>query len=89
MACHSPPQGRAAAPAAEFVLNELMKVPAYAELSKEDREAIAVAVAHIGVRFYLEGYNGGRRLEGMAYRQWFKGCWVGSRWPGSLATEPQ
>ncbi len=69
---------RKTAAAAEFVLSELMKVTAFAELSKEDRGAIAVAVAHISAKFYLDGYDRDRRWEGMAYRRWFKGCWVGS-----------
>ncbi len=68
----------------EFVLNELMKTAAYAKLSEEDRGAIAVAVAYISAKFYLDGCNRDRRGEGVAHRHWFKGCWVGSEWPGSF-----
>lgn len=74
---------RKSAAAAEFVLNELMKVTAFADLSDEDRGAIAVAVAHIGVKFYLDGYNRDHRCEDVVFRRWFKGCWVGPGRPGS------
>jgi hypothetical protein len=83
LTCFDLPEDRKPAAAAEFVLNELMKVTAYAELSEEDRVAIAVAVAHISGKFYLDGCNRDRRREGMAHRRWFKGCWVGSGWPDS------
>lgn len=62
--------------AADFVLNELMKVRAYLGLSEEDRGEVAVAVAHIGYTFYLEGYNRHRRC-GQPAGHWFKGCWLG------------
>ena len=74
-------RGRAAA---EFVQNELMKITAYAKLSEEDRGAIAVAVAHISAKFYLDGHNRDRNRESMAQRRWFRGCWMGSEWPGSF-----
>jgi hypothetical protein len=67
-----------------FVMNELMKITAYAELSEEDRGAIAVAVAYISAKFYLDGCNRVRPSEGVAHRYWFKGCWMGSDWPGSF-----
>ncbi len=63
--------------ATEFVQNELMEITAYAKLSEEDRGAIAVAVAHISAKFYLDGHNRDRRCESMTYRRWFKGCWMG------------
>jgi hypothetical protein len=68
----------------DFVLNELMKITAYAELSEEDRGAIAVAVAYISAKFYLDGCNRRGRSEGVAHRYWFKGCWMGSDWLGSF-----
>jgi hypothetical protein len=71
-----PDDGKAAA-ATEFVLNELMKVPAYAELLEDRRGTIAIAVAHISAKFYLDGYNLVRRREDTAHRRWVKGCWVG------------
>lgn len=75
-------ENRKSAAAAEFALNEFMKVTAYAKLSEEDRGAIAVAVAHIGVKFYLDSYGRDRRCEGVAFYRWLKGCWVGPAWPG-------
>lgn len=72
------PEDRRNAAAAEFVLTELMKVPAFAALSKEDRGAIGVAAAHISVKFYLDGYNRDPRSESLPCRRWFKGCWLGS-----------
>ena len=68
----------AAAPA-EFLRKELSKVAAYSALSKEDREAIALAVERISAKSYSAGYNHGRAGQGMTNGRWFKGCWVGSR----------
>ena len=82
MSCFDRPDDRRAA-ATEFVFSELMKVRAYAELSEEDRVAIALAVAHISAKFYLDGCNRGRPGEGAGHRRWFKGCWVGSGWRDS------
>jgi len=64
-------------------VNELMKVAAYALLPEEDRASVAVAVAHIGAKFYFDGYNRRRGREDINYSgNWFRGCWVGPRIAG-------
>ena len=61
----------------EFARNELLNVAAYVALSKDDRDAIALAVELISAKSYSAGYNDGRAGECMAHGRWFKGCWVG------------
>ena len=74
----APSLNRAGPAAAHFVLTELQKVGAYANLSEEDRGSIAVAVAHISAKFYLDGCGRPGRCDNADYRgSWFRGCWVG------------
>lgn len=53
------PADLAAEAAAEFVSGELMKIAAYAALSEDAQEAIALAVDEIGSKFYGDGYSQG------------------------------
>ena len=74
----NPPAESAASAAAQFVLNELLKVAAYSALPDEDRGSIALAVARISEKFYSDGCLLARRNADLDYRgAWFKGCWLG------------
>jgi hypothetical protein len=71
------PEDRVAAVIAKSILDQLFSVSAYAGLSEEEREAIALTTEQICIKYYLYGYYRGRGGGGKALGQWYKGCWIG------------